>query len=94
MYQNVLSIPKKTFIMLTLSLHNQSEPELSAQILFPNSWKNMTSLQMWPVLDASSLCKRIFDWLIAKTKLSKARQAFISRKDYCNKQINVQCSIT
>ena len=31
---------------------------------------------------ASGICKRIFDWLIAKTRQDKARQAFILRKDY------------
>ncbi len=32
---------------------------------------------------ASGVCKRIFDWLIAKTRQDKARLAFILRKDFC-----------
>ena len=31
---------------------------------------------------ASGICKRILDWLIAKTRQDKTRQAFILRKDY------------
>ncbi len=37
--QNVLSVPKKPFVMLTVPLQKESGHELSARTSFPNGWK-------------------------------------------------------